>query len=459
MEFKDMNINNELIESLSRQGIKSPTKIQAEVIMDAMAGHDIQAQSETGSGKTLAFALPMIEKVEKGRGIQALVLAPTRELARQITEEFFKFSKHKNIYTLPVYGGASINIQIAGLRRSEIIIGTPGRIMDLLERGNLKFDNLKFLVLDEADRMLDMGFVKDIERIHRQIPKKVQTMFFSATYPGEIKDIARRYLNNPKRVVVHSTLAKGKLLQYYYDIRKNDKFSLLLHLLKKEESNLCLVFCKTKRMTEAVSKNLYRHGVKAKALNGDMSQSQRDHVVDEFKDARINVLVATDVAARGIHVQDISHVYNYDAPDSPETYTHRIGRTARAGKTGISINLVSEFDHDEFGRIMRERGQEIQKMSANDFERVDFKNPESSRGGRGGFQRGGGFRRGNSGGFGHKNHEGRRGGDGESRGPRPQGGGRFQRRESSGSEGGQRSHGGGFGARRFGNRRPTRGPE
>jgi len=462
-----MNINKDIVEALAKTGITKPTKIQEEVIPSLLAGMDIQAQSETGSGKTLAFAIPMIEKFEKGRGIQGLVLAPTRELARQITDEFLKFSKAKKLFVLPVYGGASMNAQIRDIPKAEVVVGTPGRILDLVKRNELKFDKIKMLVLDEADRMLDMGFVVDIEKIMRSIPKGSQTMFFSATYPPEIKDIVKRHLKNPKRVVVQSTIEKGKLLQYYCDVRQSDKFSALVHLLKKEQSDLCLVFCKTKRMTESVSKNLYKQGIRAKALNGDMSQSQRDHVVEEFKNGRINILVATDVAARGLHVEGISHVYNYDAPDTPETYTHRIGRTARAGKTGSSISIVCDFDHDNFGRIMRYRGNEIQKMNLGEFEKIAFQNTSSSGGsdrGRSRFgQRNNEGGRGNSGG----GHRFARRGEGSSdgaRGERPSRGPsssderpRYGRSNEGNRENSGGGHGGGFAAKRFGARKPTRG--
>lgn len=435
-----MNISNETIELLSKNGIKSPTKIQEEVIVDAMNGKDIRAQSETGSGKTLAFAIPMIEKLERGKGVQGLVLAPTRELARQITDEFMTFSRGKRIFVLPVYGGASINTQIRDLPRTDIVVGTPGRILDLLKRNELRLTNIKILILDEADRMLDMGFINDIERIIRLIPRKPQTMFFSATYPPEIKDIAKKYLLNPKKVTLASTIEKGKLLQYYCDARQSDKFSVLVHFLKKETSETCLIFCKTKRMTDSLARNLYKCGIKAKSLNGDLSQNQRDRVVEEFKKGRINILVATDVAARGIHVENISHVYNYDLPDTPETYTHRIGRTARAGKTGSTISIVCDFDHDNFGRIMRERHGEIKKITLESYEKIPFKNE------------GGGFQRKR---FGDRNREGRREGGFQQR--RNDGAGaprqRFGRRE-----GADRPHqGGGFSGQRSFGRRPTRG--
>jgi ATP-dependent RNA helicase DeaD len=439
MEFKEMNISSETLAELTRNGIKTPTKIQEEVIVDAIKGHDIQAQSETGSGKTIAFAIPMIEKFEKGKGIQGLVLAPTRELARQITDEFLKFSKGKRIYVLPVYGGASIGAQIRELHRTDIVVGTPGRILDLLKRNELKLTNIKVVVLDEADRMLDMGFVNDIERIFKSVPKKPQTMFFSATYPPEIRDIAKRYLLDPKKVVLKSTIEKGKLLQYYVDVRQSDKFSVLVHFLKKETSETCLVFCKTKRMTDSLSKNLYKQGIKAKSLNGDLSQGQRDRVVEEFKDGRINILVATDVAARGIHIEDISHVYNYDMPDTPETYTHRIGRTARAGKTGSTINIVCDFDHDNFGRIMRARGNEIKKITLESYEKIPFKNESSGSG----FQK----KR-----FGDRNREGRGGERGRGR----EGEGAPRQRFGRSDERPRQSSGGFSGQRSFG-RRPTRG--
>ena len=464
MEFKELNIDIELIKQLERNGITTPTKIQAQVIPDAIAGKDIEAQSETGSGKTLAFAIPIVEKIEKGAGIQALVLAPTRELAKQITDEFMKFPGSKRLFTLPVYGGASINNQIRYLPRTEIVVGTPGRIIDLIERGELNFKKLKVLVLDEADRMLDMGFVKDIERIIKCVPHKVQTMLFSATYPSEIRMICKRYLQNPKKVVVESTLQKGKLLEYYYDIKQNEKFSLLVHLLKNQEKDLTLIFCKTKIMTDKLGRMLRSVGVKASALHGDMSQNRRELVTKDFKEGRIDILVATDVAARGLHIDDISHVYNYDLPDTVDTYTHRIGRTARAGKTGTSISLVCDFDHENFDRIMRYKSRDIKKMDIPQFEKINVQMKDDRRK----DERNQGHKKR----FGHKNHEGMNWNNRNRQHGRNEG----ERRENrEGNNDGERrsddrrdndrprhSHGGGFGGQRRGygvrpNDRPRRG--
>lgn len=450
MEFKEFNIHTDLIEQLKRNGITTPTKIQQECIPDAMKGMDIEAQSETGSGKTLAFAIPMVEMIQKGAGIQGLVLAPTRELAKQITDEFTKFSGNKRIYTLPVYGGASIMGQIRELPRTEIVVGTPGRIIDLMERGNLNFKNLKMLVLDEADRMLDMGFVNDIEYLMKSLPKKVQTMLFSATYPPEIKMISKKYMKNPKKVVIETTLQKGKLLEYYYDVKQQDKFSLLVHLLKTQEKDLTLIFCKTKIMTDKLGRNLRNAGIKASALHGDLTQNKRELVTDDFKEGRIEILVATDVAARGLHIDNISHVYNYDLPDTADTYTHRIGRTARAGKTGTSISLVCDFDHDNFSRIMRYRSKSIQKMVTPAFERIQMKQDDRQR------EHNGRPR------FGQRNHEGGRPRFGGRSNDRPRHGGGSGNRESGEGRSSerndrpQRSNSGGFGGQRsYGGVRPN----
>lgn len=447
MEFKDIKISPEIIATLLKSGIAKPTKIQQETIPALLEGHDVRAQSETGSGKTLAFAIPMIEKFEKGQGVQGLILAPTRELAKQITDEFKKFMGHKRLFVTSVYGGASISAQVKDIQKTDIVVGTPGRILDLIERNALKLGNVKMVVLDEADRMLDMGFVRDIERILKELPKARQTTLFSATYPTEIKRLADRYLNNPKKVMVEATIQKGKLSQFYYDVMQKDKFSLLMHLLKKEDNELCLVFCKTKRMTEVVARNLHDHGIKAMPLNGDMTQAKRERVVEDFKSGRVNVVVATDVAARGLHIDAISHVYNYDMPNDAETYTHRVGRTARAGSDGVAISIVCDYDYDVFGRVMRERKGEIQKVEVGQYERLPFKmqggnsdrgDRRGSFGGRDGGRSSGGFSRGPR----REGSSGRSGGYG---GSREGGSGR-----SSGGYGSRPSSGGGYGRSRDG---------
>ncbi len=438
MEFKDMKINPEIIATLLKSGIAKPTQIQKESIPAVLEGHDVRAQSETGSGKTLAFAIPMIEKFEKGHGVQGLILAPTRELAKQITDEFKKFMGHKKMFVTSVYGGASISAQVKDIMRTDIVVGTPGRILDLIERNALKLGNVKMVVLDEADRMLDMGFVRDIERILRELPKTRQTMLFSATYPTEIKRLADRYLNNPKKVMVEATIQKGKLSQFYYDVNQKDKFSLLMHLLKKEDNDLCLVFCKTKRMTEVVARNLHDNKIKAMPLNGDMTQAKRERVVEDFKAGRVNVVVATDVAARGLHIDAISHVYNYDMPNDAETYTHRVGRTARAGSDGVAISIVSDYDYDVFGRVMRERKGEIQKVDPGQYERLAFK------------MQGGSSDGGRRGSFADRNGSGRSRDGGYSRGPRREGGSSGRSGGYGGSRDGGRREGGYGGSREGG---------
>jgi ATP-dependent RNA helicase DeaD len=307
------------------------------------------SQSETGSGKTISFAIPIIEKISRDSRLNVLILVPTRELCVQITGEFTKFSHGKHLGVTAVYGGVSIENQIRKLRNTNIVVATPGRLLDLLERRALRLDKISFLVFDEADRMLDMGFIKDIERILKLMPQKRQTMLFSATVSKEIAQLSRKYLNDPVNVKLDSAVKPEFLRQTYYQTTPEAKLPLLVHLLKHER-DLVLVFCNRKHITSRIAGKLKDQGVKAECLHGDMSQSQRERVTAAFRNKRINVLIATDVASRGLHIEDISHVYNYEIPKDVESYTHRVGRTARAGKKGEAISLVTGGEEQKFFR-------------------------------------------------------------------------------------------------------------
>ncbi|MBI3765971.1 MAG: DEAD/DEAH box helicase, partial [Ignavibacteriales bacterium] len=276
-----------------------------------------------------------------------LVLVPTRELCLQVSGEFMKFSHDKHLGITSVYGGVSIGNQIKKLKSTNIIVATPGRLIDLLNRGAVALDTIRYLVFDEADRMLDMGFIKDIERILKKIPQKRQTMLFSATVSPEISQLSTKYLNDPKRVHLASAVKPEYLRQTYYRTSSEQKLPLMIHLLKNER-DLTLVFCNRKHVTARLAKKLSGQGVVAKCLHGDMSQSQRERVTNDFRHKKFNVLVATDVAARGLHIEDISHVYNYEIPKDVESYTHRVGRTARAGKKGEAISLVATGEEEKF---------------------------------------------------------------------------------------------------------------
>jgi ATP-dependent RNA helicase DeaD len=347
MQFDSFPLSKSILNLLQKHGILTPTPVQEKIVPLIFEGHDVIAQSETGSGKTLSFALPLIEKIERKHGISALVLAPTRELAVQITDEFIKFSQGKQIGVTPIYGGVSISNQIKKIDRTNIVVATPGRLIDLMNRGNIRLDTIRYLVFDEADRMLDMGFLPDIERIVRKIPAARQTMLFSATMSKEIVQISQRYLKSPKEIHLASDVKPEFLQQTYYQTNPERKLPLLIHLLQHER-DLALVFCNRKHITSKIAKRLTQFGVQAKCLHGDMSQSQRERTTAEFKQKRFSILVATDVAARGLHIDDITHVYNYEIPRDVESYTHRVGRTARAGKKGEAISIVATEDERSF---------------------------------------------------------------------------------------------------------------
>jgi ATP-dependent RNA helicase DeaD len=401
--FVELGIEEELQKELAKHAIFNPSKIQVSVIPKIMEGKDILAQSETGSGKTLSFALPVIQEAKKGKGLFALVIAPTRELALQIAEETKRFSRYKGLKVETVYGGVSIEPQIKRVPQADIAIGTPGRIRDLIGRDAIYFDNLKYLILDEADRMLDMGFEEDLNAIISELPKKRNNLLFSATISHRIQDLAKHYLNNPFIIRLENRIDPKKLRQSFYEVPGRKKFSLLTHLLRKTEHEgmISLVFCRTKHMTQTVADGLRNSEVKARALNGNMTQAQREKTLKDFKEGKANVLVATDVASRGLHIDNISHVFNYDVPTDTETYTHRIGRTARQGKSGEAITLLSDSDYDAFQPIYREFESVLVRKELPEFDSVflNMHRDDRQRGRRpqsGGDRRGAGMRTGRS---------------------------------------------------------------
>ena len=347
MSFAALPLHKSTIALLTKHAIITPTPIQQGLIPLVSEGRDVLAQSETGSGKTLGFALPLIEKINRADGVAALVLAPTRELALQIAQEFLKFSQGKHLGITPIYGGVSINEQARKLPKTNIVVGTPGRLLDLIRRGTLSLGGVRHLVFDEADRMLDMGFLPDIERIVSHLPKQRQTLLLSATLPNEIIRASQKFLMNPCRLEYAPAVKPEFLHQTYYQTNPEQKLSLLMHLLKGER-DLSLVFCNRKHISSRLARKLSASGVQAKCLHGDMSQNQRERVTAEFRQKKFKVLVATDVAARGLHIDDVTHVYNYEIPRDVDSYTHRIGRTARAGKRGDAISLVATDDERQF---------------------------------------------------------------------------------------------------------------
>ena len=379
--FEDLGLGTELFRTIKEMGFDKPTQIQEKSIPFIMKGKDVIGESETGSGKTLAFGAGIIEKVVPRGGLQALVLTPTRELAEQVKKAIKGFSNGNNLQIVPIYGGVSITNQIHELTRAEVVVATPGRLLDHLQRRTIDISKVRILVLDEADRMLDMGFVDDVERIIKNCPKERQTLFFSATIDSRIKSLAKKYMVDPEIIMAGKQVDPSKLKQVYYNIPRGMKLSLLVHLLKQEKAGLAMVFCNTRMNTDFVVKNLKANKIDAIAIHGGFTQSKRSKSLDFFEKAKFGVLVCTDVAARGLHIDNISHVYNYEIPGDPKDYIHRIGRTARAGEAGKVINLLCDFDHDNFRRVQREYGElKIEGLEKPYIERVDsIKTQDSGR--------------------------------------------------------------------------------
>jgi ATP-dependent RNA helicase DeaD len=340
-----MPLSAELQQAVSEMGFIHATQIQAETIPLLLAGRDVIGQAQTGTGKTSAFGIPLLESIPAGeKNITSVVLCPTRELAIQVANELKKLARHKkHIHILPVYGGESIHLQIRELKRHhQVIVGTPGRIIDHLERKTLSFGQVTTVVLDEADEMLNMGFRHDIESILRTMPAERQTVLFSATMPKPIIEIARKYQRHPHHVkITRDNLTAASIEQAYFDIGTMPKSKMIAALVALHGLKLVIVFCNTKRKVDEVVKTLKASGLRAEGIHGDHDQKQRNRVLNSFRDGSLNILVATDVAARGIDVNDIDAVFNYDIPTDPEYYVHRIGRTGRAGKTGRSFTFVT----------------------------------------------------------------------------------------------------------------------
>ena len=395
--FKELGLSREFVSVLEKDRITTPSEIQEKTIPLVLAGRDVIGGSATGSGKTIAFASGIIENLEKNGNVQALILTPTRELAEQVANTISKLSQYKNLKVLPIYGGVDIRNQIRFLKNTDVVVGTPGRILDHLSRRTLNLGKVKFLVLDEGDRMLDMGFQFDVEKILKQCPEKRQTMLFSATISLEMDHLTEKYTQKPVEVSVESHVDASKLKQVFYDIPDGLKFSLFVHLLKKEEVKLVMVFCSTRRNVDFVTNNLRNLDINAKAIHGGLNQGKRHKVLQEFNgEGGVNVLVCTDVAARGLDINDVSHVYNYDLPKASEDYIHRIGRTARAGKEGIAVNVLCSRDYDNFSNILRDEKLKIEKAVVPHFERVRIIVDSPNRRGNYGSSRGGNFSRGQS---------------------------------------------------------------
>ena len=364
--FEKLDLPDSVIAAVKKVGYEQPSPIQAQTIPLLMQGRDVVGLAQTGTGKTAAFALPVLSQIDPSlRHPQALVLAPTRELALQVADSFQSFADHLGkIQVLPIYGGQAYGIQLSGLRRgAQIIVGTPGRVIDHLEKGSLDISNLRFLVLDEADEMLNMGFQEDVERILEDTPNTKQVALFSATMPNGIRKISKQYLNDPAEVTVKSeTRTNTNITQRYLFTAHRNKLDAITRILEVTEFEAMIVFVRTKHETEELAEKLRARGFSAAAINGDIAQQQRERTVDQLRDGRLDILVATDVAARGLDVERISHVFNYDIPNDTESYVHRIGRTGRAGRTGEAILFVTPRERRMLRSIERVTNATIEEM-------------------------------------------------------------------------------------------------
>ena len=366
IQFSDLHLSREIGKAIEDMGFEEPSPIQALAIPLIQAGRDVTAQAQTGTGKTAAFGIPIIEKIDPTkRTVQTIVLCPTRELAIQIAEEFSNLLAHiPRISVLPIYGGQPIERQLRALQSGvHIVIGTPGRVMDHLDRRTLRLDDVKIVVLDEADQMLDMGFRDDIELILRKVPQTRQTLLFSATMPQPILEISKKFQTKPEFVrVEYAELTVPSTEQLYIEVKEREKLDVLCRLIDMLDPHLAIIFCNTKRRAEELSSKVRARGYRADELHGDMKQSQRDRVMGGFRKGIIDILIATDVAARGIDVEDVDIVINFDVPQDVEYYIHRIGRTGRAGKSGKAVTFVSPKDFTKLREIMHYAKVQITRM-------------------------------------------------------------------------------------------------
>lgn len=359
--FESFGLNRRVLQAIHDMGFEEPSPIQAACIPVVLEGRDVIGQAQTGTGKTAAFGIPLVERVSTEPRVQAIVLTPTRELAIQVAGEIRKIAKYKRVRSVPIYGGQSIVHQIRALKQGvQIVIGTPGRVLDHIHRGTLSLSDVRMVVLDEADEMLDMGFIDDIEAILRETPSDRQTMLFSATFPNEVKRLALRYMRDPQHITVNrGEVTVPQIDQVCYKVLERNKLDSLCRIVDSEDIQLGIIFCRTKRGVDDLVEALLARGYLADGLHGDLSQAQRDRVMRKFRKNEIELLVATDVAARGLDVDDVTHVINYDVPQDPESYVHRIGRTGRAGKRGLAITLVTPREYKLLKQIEREIKQKI----------------------------------------------------------------------------------------------------
>ncbi len=373
-KFRDLGLSESMIESLRQKGFEEPTPIQAKTIPHIIKNEkDLIGKAQTGTGKTAAFGIPIIENIVPDAGkVQALILAPTRELAIQVSEELNSFCSKNKTKIVAIYGGQPIARQIQRLRRGvDIVVGTPGRVLDHLKQRTMSIAEVSYIVLDEADEMLNMGFIDDIETILKLAPKKKRMILFSATMPSHIQNLAKRYMGEYELIETKTDqITKDNIQQIYFEVSQDDKFEALFRIIDIEDSFYGLVFCRTKIDADDIAHKLTNRGCRSESLHGDLSQGQREKILQQFRNKKITVLVATDVAARGIDVDDLTHVINYSIPQDPESYVHRIGRTGRAGKTGIAITLVTPSEYRKLTTIERVANTTITKQKIPNIKKV-----------------------------------------------------------------------------------------
>jgi len=364
--FEELGLSRSLLKAVSKMGFEAATPIQEQAIPTALEGKDIIGQAQTGTGKTAAFAIPMIEKIEQGtEDIKSLVVTPTRELAVQVAEEINTIGQIKGIKALPIYGGQDITRQIRALKnRPQIIVGTPGRLMDHMRRKTIRLQQVSMVVLDEADEMLNMGFIEDIETILEGIPVDHQTLLFSATMPKAVQNLAQRFMKNPELIQVKSKeVTVPNTEQYYYEVHERQKFDVLCRVLDIQSPDLAIIFGRTKRRVDELNEALNKRGYVAEGIHGDLTQAKRDSVMRNFKNGTTDILVATDVAARGLDISNVTHVYNFDIPQDAEWYVHRVGRTGRLGKDGIATTFVTPREINQLKIIEKTTKRKILRQT------------------------------------------------------------------------------------------------
>jgi len=375
MKFNEFNFHPDIQKGVKVAGFKEPSPIQEMAIPIIEANNDMVGQAHTGTGKTAAFGLPLLDKIAKGEIEKALVITPTRELATQVSDELYYLGRFAGIRTLTVYGGVGYGRQIALIHKGvQVVVATPGRLKDLYRKGKIDIFNPEIVILDEADEMLDMGFLDEIKEIFEYIPQNRQTLLFSATMPDPIKELADNILYNPKFISVVNkgdATTNNVIEQRYYVINERERDDAIVKLLETEDTDKCIIFCRMKREVDRLSEHLSALGFNAKGLHGDMEQRERDEMIKEYRRNQIKIMVATDVASRGLDVKNVSHVFNYHIPFDPQSYVHRIGRTGRAGKRGQAITLVSTEEFKELQRIRKEVGADMKLATIEDNSHID----------------------------------------------------------------------------------------